>query len=1063
MKPAFLTKQRLLKLCGCMCVLMWSCRIDLPDQVAVAYEELPAQLAFNIDIKPLLSDRCYQCHGPDEQAREAELRLDVKEGLFARTENGKHAFVSGSPRQSEAIRRILSDDPEEMMPPPSSNYALNAAEKAALIKWVEEGAQWQDHWSFIVPERPPLPQPNSSWTQENEIDLFVQERLTQHQLSPAPKADKSNLLRRLSIDLTGLPPTIEEMAAFHEDDSPDAYVQLVDRLLNSDAHAERMTLEWLDVARYADSHGFHVDGLRTMWPWRDWVIDAFRQNMPYDQFVTEQLAGDLLPNASKDQIIATAFNRNHPMTAEGGAVDEEYRVEYVSNRTNTFGTALLGLTVECAKCHDHKFDPIAQKEYYQLSGFFNNVWELGMTGNDGDFGPMLLLSDDSTEQKISQIDRQIQQLEATHNIEKQDLLAITNFIHKVGSREIHPMVYHPFEQLTKTDSSAFLDGRPMTKQRDTDPVDGIAGKARYFNHQDDKISIFGYPHFEHTNPFSVSMWIRPDEETGRTKVLIGNSGEKNNLWRGWDFYLDSTNHLTVRLISNLPHNYLHLRTRESITYDRWTQVGFTYDGSAKAEGVRLYVDGKQKEGEVVYDRLFKSMIPVKTARTQDQRGLVVGKSRRAFTGDNGVFRGSIDELVIFEQELFPRQIQAVYELSKQGQKAIVEDISHSAYRSTLDQLTQLRKRRLALVDPIQELMVMEEMTSARPTFILDRGEYDKPGEQVWPGTPQKVLPFEEDYPANRLGLSQWLFNEKNPLTARVAVNRYWQMLFGQGIVRTAHDFGIQGALPSHPELLDYLAREFQESGWDVRALIRMMVLSHTYRQASKSSPALRETDPTNVYLARSPSYRWQAEFIRDNALMASGLLNPVVGGESVKPYQPDGLWIELGNFSHFLLHYQRDEDERQYRKSMYTFLRRTSPAPFMTIFDAPSREVCTITRERTNTPLQALVLLNDPQFLEASRALAVRLKQEGGESIQPKIRLGFQLVLSRFPSEKEMAVMENLYQEEYQQFQKDQQKVSEFLAVGDYRLPESYDPVEMAALAMVANTLFNMDEVYMKR
>ncbi|MEQ9289801.1 MAG: DUF1553 domain-containing protein [Cyclobacteriaceae bacterium] len=1043
--------------------LLASCGVEMPEQVSTAYEKLPAEMDFNIHIKPIISDRCYHCHGPDENTRGAQLRLDSKEGMFSKTENGNKAFVSGNLAKSEAIKRILSDDPEYMMPPPESNRTLEPEEKAAIVKWVEQGAEWKAHWAFIPPEAAKIPKIEKAWPSKNEIDPFIQQALIQNELEPSQEADKNTLLRRVTMDLTGLPPTVAEMEGFLNDNSPKAYDRVVDRLLKSDAYAERMTLEWLDVARYADSHGFHADGLRTMWPWRDWVINAFKKNKSYDEFVSEQLAGDLMPNATKDQIIATAFNRNHPMTAEGGAVDEEFRVEYVANRTNTLGTAFLGLTVECARCHDHKFDPISQKEYYQFSAFFNNIKELGMTGDDGEYGPMVMLTNEEEDRRIESLNKKIAEFEEKREMKKSELRAISDFVDAVGFQKVRPVLHHSFEKATKTEKSRYLDNRKLTVENNTDSTQGISGLARRFDHQDDRITINEFGQFESTDPFSVSVWVNPKEDDGKTKVIIGNAGQKNSLWRGWDLYLDSTNQVAVRLISSLPHNYIHVKTKEVIPLNQWSHIFFSYDGSSKAKGVHLSVDGKPATRVTVYDKLYKTILPTNTARTRDDRGLLVGKSYRAFSGDNGIFKGSMDELSVFDRAIMETQVGSIYEQTKQGKVPIAYESINKEYKHTNAQLAQLRSERLNLVDTMQELMVMQEMTTIRPTYLLKRGVYDARDEQVQPGTPAKVLGMSPDLPKNRLGLSQWLFDEKNPLTARVAVNRYWQMIFGRGIVSTADDFGSQGSLPTHPKLLDWLAVKFMETGWDVRELIRMMVTSHTYRQSSVASQKLREADAANIFLARGPSYRWQAEFIRDNVLASSGLLYDEIGGESVKPYQPDGLWIELGNFSHFLLRYKRHEDKRQYRRSMYTFIRRTSPPPFMTLFDAPSREVCTITRERTNTPLQSLVLLNDPQFVEASRALAFRLKEEAGDSLKDKIQTGFQLVLNRPPSEEEASIFQNLYQKEYEEFEKDRAGVEDYLSVGDFKPAGNFDAVELAALSVLSNTLFNMDEVYTKR
>lgn len=1030
------------------------CGVKMSDEVTQAYKDLPEVIDYNTDIKPIVSDRCYHCHGPDENKREANVRLDQKDGLFKVSNSGNSPFVSGNISQSEAIKRILSDDPETMMPPPNSNRTLSAQEKAALVKWVENGAEWKEHWAYLPPEKSKLPKSDASWAKSNEIDHFVQSRLKIRNLSPAPKAEKEQLIRRITMDLTGLPPTIQAIDAFLEDTSPGAYEKVVDQLLKTTAHSERMTLEWLDLARYADSHGFHADGARTMWPWRDWVIKAFESNMPYDQFVSEQIAGDLMPNATKDQIVATAFNRNHPMTAEGGAVVEEFRLEYVANRTNTIGTAFMGLTLECAKCHDHKFDPISQEEYYQVSSFFNNVKELGMTGDDGNYGPMVMLSDVETDAILDFLDKDLAKLEG----DREQLL-----MNNKEEKTLQPLIATSFETITTTKEGRYFGkNKNLKPSKQVELGDGVWGKAPIFDEQEDRLLIEDFGQFEAYEPFTISLWVKIIEETNKTKVLIGNAGEKNNLWRGWDLYLDSTNHISFRLISTLPHNFMQIRTAESVDVGEWAHIVAAYDGSMKAEGVEITLNGNTADARVEFDRLYKSILPTNTSRTSENRPLQLGKSYRLYTGDNGILKGALDELAVYGTALSVNDAKALYERSQLGQKATIKAPSNAQLSKLNSQLSELRQKKMKVIDTIPELMVMEEMPKRRPTFVLDRGEYDKPTNQVEPGSVKKVLPFGSNYEKNRLGLTKWLFDKDNPLTARVAVNRYWQMIFGQGIVATVNDFGSQGALPSHPKLLDWLAVDFVASGWDLRALIKTMVMSETYQQSSKINSGAYEADPSNKWLARGASYRWQAEFIRDNALASSGLLINKKGGPSTKPHQPDGLWIELGNFSHFLRTYQRDKDENQYRRSMYTFIRRTSPPPNMTLFDAPNREVCTVTRERTNTPLQALVLLNDPQFVEASKALAYRLQSEVGGSVEQQIETGFRMVLSRRPSEKEKAIFEDLYAQELAEFKKDKTRVDEFLGVGDFSV-EVENPTALAALTIVSNTLLNMDEAYTKR
>ena len=1040
---------------------------------------LPEQVDFNFHIKPILSDRCFACHGPDVNKRKAGLRLDTEAGAFAAYDSlGKHhAVVPGDLEASQLFRRITATDPDEKMPPVQSNLTLSAYEIALIGKWIEQGAAYKPHWAFIAPRKPPVPAVQHSGGQAlNPIDHFVRAALPEKGLRPAPEADKERLLRRVTLDLTGLPPTIAEIDSFLADTSPRAYEKVVDRLLRTDAYAERMAMDWLDVARYADSHGMHADGWRLMWPWRDWVIKAFKHNMPYDQFSTWQLAGDLLPNATREQILATAFNRNHPMTAEGGVIDEEFRLKYVFDRTNTVGTAFLALTVECAQCHDHKFDPVSQKEYYSLSAFFNNVKELGMTGDDGNYGPMLPLPDENTAKDIARLNAQITAKEQELKLSEEKASGLVKYI-STSFTAAAPggLVAHlPFERtetVTRKDQQKELriDGSPLCYSSGTPAVvPGRVGNALRFDDEFDEVFLKETGNFEVYDPFSAGLWINTaKKEKNKTQTLIGNTGHKNNFRRGWEFYLDSTNHLAVRLIHSLPHNYLHVRTAREIPINTWTHVAFSYDGSGKAAGVRLYINGEKAATASPYDRLYKTIRTVAEGKPLSAvRPLKIGKSYRAFTGEYGIYRGLMDAIRLYDRALTPPEAARLVRPDAPSTPRVPGEYPvHRSprYQAISRELTALRAAKLARMNGVPEVMVMEEMARPRPTFVLDRGQYDAPRERVGPATPRQVLPFPATYPKNRLGLAKWLFDARNPLTARVTVNRYWQLFFGKGLVKTAHDFGNQGSLPTHPQLLDWLAVTFRESGWDEKQLLKMIVLSATYRQSSRADQAPYAADPENVYLARGPQYRLPAEMIRDNALAASGLLVRHVGGESVKPYQPEGLWTEKNNFSQILFDYVPSTGDSLYRRSMYSFIRRTSPHPAMIAFDATARDVCTVKREITNTPLQALVLLNDPQFVEAARVLAVRVQQEAGPALAPQLELAFRLTTGRQPKPPELAVLTQLYGSQYARFRKNPGQAGELLRVGAYRQEPGLDKPKTAALAVVAGTLFNHDAFYMKR
>ena len=1042
------------------------------DEVLLA--ELPETVDFNYHIRPLLSDRCFKCHGPDENTREADFRLDVEEAAFGKLKESprSRAIVSGSLRRSEVAHRIVSDDPEYAMPPPESNLSLSDYEVALIRKWIDQGAEWKPHWAFVKPAKlEPSAVKNETWVR-NPIDQFVMAQLEREGVAPSPEAERELLLRRVYFDLTGLPPSIEAMDAFLADSSPDAFEQVVDQLLETPAYAERMAMDWMDVARYADSHGYHADGYRMMWPWRDWVIEAFDQNMPYDQFIKLQLAGDLLPDATPDQILATAFNRNHQMTAEGGIVDEEYRLEYVADRTNTTARAFMGLTMECARCHDHKFDPVTQKEYYQLSAFYNNVNEVGMTADDTNAGPMLMLYSDEDKAELATLRDSIASIESRleqrlMSIEAQKRAYPTDNIDlSVGLVDHYPLDVVADNKV----ANAVRKRTPADASGDIEVVDGPVGKGVRFDYDYDYLSLQKAGLFDRYQPFSIAAWVRP-EKTEPYAELFGNAGNKNSYWRGYEVYLDSLNRVNARLIHALPHNQITVRTAKGIPLDSWSHVAFTYDGSSKAKGITLFIDGEAEKVEVVFDHLYKSMHPVSGRYEPIEQPIRVGRSYRAFSGEDGIFKGSFDDLRIYSHALTSLEATKLFELQEDATQKDLSRLASrhhakrvdKAYAALFDRLLHYRKLEHELIEPIEEIMVMEEMEKPRATYLLNRGVYDQPKEQVEPGTPETVLAFAEDLPKNRLGLAQWLTSPDNPLTARVTVNRYWQMHFGTGIVATPADMGYQGRLPSHPALLDWLAVSFVESGWDLKALHRLIVTSATYRQSSNPRKDLAERDPENEWLARGPSHRLQAEMIRDNALSASGLLVPRVGGPSAKPYQPEGLWIEKGTFSPILLRYEADKGEGLYRRSLYTFVKRTSPPPSMIAFDATDRSECTVQRQATSTPLQSLILLNDPQYVEASRVLAERMQHEGGDAVEDQITLGFRLLTGRHPSEAELIVFKQQMEAETQRFQNESDQAWALLEVGEHERDDSLPLAETAALAVVANTMMNHDGAYMKR
>lgn len=746
------------------------------ESYLTAQGSIPDTVSYNFDIRPILSDKCYACHGPDANKREAGLRLDIAENAYrALKENPKaHALVPGKPQLSQVFLRISSQDTSFMMPPPSSNLKLTTHEINLIEKWIKQGAKYEKHWAFVAPKSPAIPTvKNKEWT-KNEIDYFILHKQEQKGMTPNQEADKERLLKRASLDITGLPPGLEMMDRFLADKSTNAYEKIVDQLLKSPAYGEKMAVHWMDIARYADSHGYQDDGYRTQWPWRDWVIYAFNKNMYYDDFITWQLAGDLMPDASKETLLATGFNRNHKITEEGGVVDEEYRVAYVTDRNNMFAKALIGVTMECATCHDHKYDPFSQKEYYQLSAFFNNIKEVGIESTIG--GP--------------------------ETYAKKPLMEISN------------------EDVKKV--------------------------LTFINKQD-------------TNKLIVS--------------------------------------------------------------------------------------------------------------------------------------------------------------------------------------------------------VMGDRDTVRKTYILKRGAYDAHGEEVQAGTPKAILPFSNKYPKNRLGLTQWLFDKRNPLTSRVFVNQIWQEFFGKGIVKTSGDFGMQGELPSHPELLDWLAVDFMNNGWNIKRLVKQLVTSAAYRQSAVVTPGKLNADPDNIFFARAPRYRIQAEFIRDIVLYSSGLLNKTIGGPSVKPYQPKGLWEGATSGRGILATYRQDHGASLYRRGLYTFIKRTVPPPTMSIFDASNRDQCEVNRLKTNTPLQALVMMNDPVVLEASRVLAARLINENSQT-KDKITKAFRLIVCRKPHEKEITLLTNYYNEELKTLKTED--AEKLLAVGEYPQPENKNKKILAAMMQVISTIYNLEETITK-
>jgi hypothetical protein len=849
---------------------------------------------------------------------------------------------------------------------------------------------------------------------------------------------------------------------FLQDDTPEAYEKVVDRLLASQHFGERMAPMWLDLSRYADSHGYQDDRPRTMWPWRDWVIEAFNQNLSYDKFITWQLAGDLLPNATYEQKLATGFNRNHAITQEGGVIEEEYLTEYAADRTNTFSTTFLGLTVECARCHDHKYDPISQKDYYQLFGFFNNVPETGKISYlDEAPEPAIRVEDAELEAKkvyvdstILALEGKLEQMQAQPKPEFQTWLASAS---PQADTESGQQAYFKLDVMEAqqfrgdySDLPGLLNLALPKKIELPQHVAGKYGKGLEFNGAN-FLTLGDIADFDHHHHFSLGAWVKhSNAHDRRAGILSRRNGEIAR--QGYDLTLTKDNKLNLRLIHLNDKEYLDVESRSPIPAGQWAHVFATYDGSGKAAGIRLYINGQQQTVKVKQDNLGRKSI-------LNGNDLLVGNwySRNVATDTYGFTGGVIDEVRVYARTLTPLEVQQVAEVQPdQGQKTLYahylqrQDREFQRITARLDSLRQLDVS-------IPHVMIMDEREEQKPAYLLARGAYDAPTEQVERATPEAVLPFDEKYPRDRLGLAQWLVDEAHPLTSRVAVNRFWQLYFGKGIVRTPEDFGNQGELPTHPRLLDWLSVEFRESGWDIKALQKLIVMSATYQQSARITPEKRRKDPENLLLARGPNVRLTAEMFRDKALAVSGLLYDSLGGKWVKPYQPAGIWKAMAN-QIGENKYRPSQGPGLYRRSLYTYWKRTIPPPTMVMFDAPERTLCVAKRQSTSTPLQSLALLNDPQFVEAARKLAERMLDEGGNSVEEQIAFGFRAVTSREPSTRELELLTRLYQDKISDYQQAQEEADGLMRVGDSPYNARLDKIQLAALSVVANTLFNLDE-----
>ena len=1120
---------------------------------------LPDKIDFNLHVKPILSDRCFKCHGPDKNKIEAGLQLTNFEGATALLKSGKRAVVPFKPKESELITRIFSTDPTDMMPSPKSNLALTETEKAILVKWIEQGGEYKEHWSFVVPFRYPVPMAhpdgsgspsvnslkNGSWARSS-IDFFILQKLEENGLTPAKEASKETLIRRLSLDLTGLPPTVAEIQDFVNNSKPNAYERLVDRLLATPQYGERLALDWLDVARYADSHGYQDDGLRNAYPYRDWVIRAFNQNLSFDKFATWQLGGDLLKNPTEDQLIATCFNRNHQQSQEGGVVDEEYRIEYVADRVATFGKAFLGLTTECARCHTHKYDPITHNDYYSLFAFFNQNNDTGIVPYSGEATPTLLLKTPNSRKSLDSLRQLMQPYEAKTQVSEQYKKDLGAWLKNLKANynaaletPVKRVVYLDFE---KEDTTLIRDNiNPPTKielenrakaraeslkdsTKKVKPLGKIAGfwnietadtmlKAATYSGDKDKrpLSIEGKKgkglhfqgdaglemgkalNYDRYQPFSVSIWVKVMKE-GEAGPIFNKSNGDFEGYRGWLCILNKDGTLSFQFNHVWPDNAIDFQTIDKIKIGEWTHIALTYDGSSKASGVHFWLNGKTPQYKLWTDNLQKSILHTRNKGNKNWSPLnfSLGSELR-----QTIQNVEMDELQIFKRQLSEIEVselsgnQALTSLlekpsrSEKEEKQLLEWFllrGHNAdFNASIDSLISLRGQENDLMTDLEEVMTMHDRAEYRKTYILSRGAYDAPTtEEVFPRTPTKFPSF-EGFPKNRLGLAQWLLDDKNPLFARVIANRYWQMLFGRGIVATQEDFGNQGALPTHLELLDYLALDFKENGWDVKRFLKQMVMSATYRQSSVPTAAAKETDALNLFYSHYPAHRLSAELVRDNALAASGLLVKKIGGQSVYPYQPDGLWEALATRNAKV--YTQNHGDSLYRRSLYTIWKRSAPPPAMINFDATDRAFCVVRRQKTASPLQALVLMNDPQFVEASRILAEKMMlisksmpEKSGQDpsvsepkiventlISKRLTYGFEALTSRKPRPSDLSELVLLFEKQKKHFAENPENAEKLLTVGEFPRDKKLDAVEVAAYTVVASMMMNFDEFVVKR
>ena len=1085
---------RVLGRCG-GCLLRWGSAAILCMWLAVSVGPASAQttppsrsgaattkLSFNQSIQPILSENCYACHGPDPGARKAKLRLDRAEFAYAPHDKSGPAIIPGQPEKSPLVQKIEAKNPKDRMPPPEAHKTLKPEQIALLRAWVKQGAVYEEHWSFIAPKPQAVPEVKQKEWVRNAIDNFILDRLEREGLKPSPEADRRSLIRRVTYDLTGLPPTPEEVEAFVADNAGDAYEKVVDRLLASPRYGEHRAHYWLDVARYGDTHGLHIDNFRYIWPYRDYVIKAYNQNKHFDRFVTEQLAGDMLPDKSLDSLMASGYVRAGISSGEGGTLSEELRVNNKRERTEAYSAAFMGLTVGCANCHDHKFDPITQKDFYRLTAFFNNLAENPFNDDRNDWLPVLLVPKpenraayEETLAKKAAIERQIQDRRASASA----LIASWLAQPLAGPRPVSSEGLAVRLRFDEGTGDAFADssGEKRNAARATG-VPVVWGEGtRFWPYMRMEIStrleLPGAGDEDGTKPFSVAAWMRPHLRPNEPKDpslpdgVILSRADANQDGRGWQL-ISNKGKLKFSLAHKLPDEAIEVETPDKVlAVGQWNHLIATYDGSGKAAGVSLYVDGVPQYLTVLKDGLkdtASTAAPLEFGRTHPDSNPL---RQTAFQD----FRFYQRELSAMEAARLPFA-DYVAEVGRKPMSQWSEDELHAVteyYFRERDVPTLAFAAQIALLDKELNRMgqdgdielVSEEAPTLAYADVLNRGVFSARTERVRPGVPHFLPALPAAASLNRFTLAKWTVSPENPLTTRVTVNRMWSEIFGTGLVETTEDFGVMGARPSHPELLDWLAVDFREHDWDVKRFYRQIVLSATYRQSARATPQLIEKDPKNRLLARGPRFRMDGEMIRDTALASSGLLVEKIGGPSVKPYQPAGVWEAGSHQVSDTKEYAQDHGDALYRRSLYTFWKRMATMPNMDTLDVPVRDGACTRRQRTDTPLQALVLMNDPQWLEASRHLAERILKESQQT-DTRLNALSEILLSRPWGQREKAILEKALTRFATVYGQDTASAEKLLSVGESKRDTNLPASELASWMLVASAAMNLDEVLNK-